>query len=891
MARRKRTVASSGGTAAETVTSIKYSATRKNIPLAGLESHGRVREAPPLQYQYNPHLPPVLRSASDAAATDQLVELLAEARRRALSEDEAKVLEEALKRHEPWLEWSGKRERPWFEVDPVALHMHERVSTQAILRTVAREDVQRDMFADPQQDYAKAVQFYRHDVDWANRMILGDSLHVMASLARREDLAGKVQMVYVDPPYGISFISNFQPEIGNTQPENKIQDLSREPETIKAYRDTWTLGVHSYLTYLRDRLAIVREMLTESGSVFVQISDENIHRVRCLMDEIFGHKNFITQLTFTKKGSQSGDFVPPINEYLLWYTRDRLKALKRFRPIYAERSEVSSSDFRYCELANGATVTISQLNGQNSADVRKFSSNALFSQKRGPNDAVDLRGESYPSGGNSWKVSPQRISIIDKAERILYSSNRVRYKRYADDFAATALSNVWTDLAGTPDKVYAVQTNPKIVERCMLMTTDPGDLVLDPTCGSGTTAYVAEQWGRRWIVIDTSRIAVSLAKHRLMTAKFDYYQLRELNAEDVTRNPGGTWIADVEAEGRPTGNLRTFQCKTVPHIKLQSIANNTSLDPIFSKHEPILGGKLGRLNQEVAEVDDEVKAALVEKLISKHREEGANAVTDADVRRWLLPGAHPGWIKPVSARKPLKAVTSRQVEGYREKIPQGEWKEWDVPFDTDPDWPPALQEALTAYRAAWRAKMDEGERLHRRQRAVRGVGGQAGDREGRGACRRPVHDGGRHRDGRRAGLSHRWCARGAGSLRLGRRGRAGRRERGGAPRQDHPPAQGFRGGLSREQEHEVQPARTGDRGGADPRGRRVAERGGGKSEGSRSASARRSATSPRCRWRTWSAARTGPATMTWPSPGSGSTRRLRRPSRAAAIRTCACTWR
>ena len=282
MARRRKTTATTVAPVGEAVTSIRYSATRKNIPPAGLESHGMVREEPPVQYHHNPHLPPVLRSSPDAAATDRLPELVAAARQRPLSEEEATLLEDALRRHEPWLEWSGKRERPWFEVDPVALHMHERVSTQAILRVLARQDVHRDLFADPQLDYAKAVQFYRHDVDWTNRMILGDSLQVMASLARREDLAGKVQMIYIDPPYGISFKSNFQPQLGQRDVKDRGQDLTREPEMVKAYRDTWTLGVHSYLAYLRDRLAMAGELLSDTGSIFVQISDENLHRVRCI---------------------------------------------------------------------------------------------------------------------------------------------------------------------------------------------------------------------------------------------------------------------------------------------------------------------------------------------------------------------------------------------------------------------------------------------------------------------------------------------------------------------------------------------------------------------------------------------------------------------------------
>ena len=314
MPRRRRTAAAAGETTGETVRSITYPATRKNIPPAGLEAQGVVREESPVRYEHNPHLPPVLRSSADPAVTDTLPELLATARRRALTEDEAATLAGALRRHEPWLEWSGKRERPWFEVDPVALHMHERVSTQAILRVLAREDVTRDLFADPEQGYAKAVQFYRHDVDWTNRMILGDSLQVMASLARREDLAGKVQMIYVDPPYGIKFASNFQPQLGQRDVKDREQDLTREPETVKAYRDTWTLGVHSYLAYLRDRLAMARGLLADTGSIFVQISDENLHRVRCVMDEVFGVNARVAQIAFVTTGGQTSGVLSPVTD-------------------------------------------------------------------------------------------------------------------------------------------------------------------------------------------------------------------------------------------------------------------------------------------------------------------------------------------------------------------------------------------------------------------------------------------------------------------------------------------------------------------------------------------------------------------------------------------------
>ena len=353
MARRRKTAATTAGPAGEAVTSIRYSATRKNIPPAGLESHGMVREEPPVQYHHNPHLPPVLRSSPDAAATDRLPELVAAARQRPLSDEEAALLEDALRRHEPWLEWSGKREQPWFEVDPVALHMHERVSTQAILRVLARQDVHRDLFADPQLDYVRAVQFYRHDVDWTNRMILGDSLQVMASLARREDLAGKVQMIYIDPPYGISFKSNFQAQLGQLGVKDREQDLTREPEMIRAYRDTWTLGIHSYLAYLRDRLAVARELLSGTGSIFVQISDENLHRVRCVLDEIFGARNFVSQITIKKTTGSTADFIPGSCDYLLWYGKD--KENTRFHGLYADKKpgEEGATGYSRVELPSG----------------------------------------------------------------------------------------------------------------------------------------------------------------------------------------------------------------------------------------------------------------------------------------------------------------------------------------------------------------------------------------------------------------------------------------------------------------------------------------------------------------------------------------------------------
>ena len=706
--------AATGG-AKGAVESLAYPATRKNIPPAGLEAHGVVREAATVQYAFNPHLPPVLRSASEPATADRLPELLATARQRALTADEADILADALRRHEPWLEWSGKHERPWFEVEPVALHMHERVSTRAILCVLARQDVQRNLFADPQHDYAKAVQFYRHDVDWANRMILGDSLQVMASLARREDLAGKVQMIYVDPPYGIKFASNFQPKLGQRDVKDRQQDLTREPEMVKAYRDTWTLGIHSYLAYLRDRLAMARELLADTGSIFVQISDENLHRVRCVMDEVFGSDNFKSAIVFVKTSGFSSDRLDNVADYLLWYARD--KQSMKYRQLFQDKEigESGTKGYDYVEFQDGfrRRLTASEFAKDNlPPETRLFKAGGMDSQGA-TSTSVDFTFEGHalsPGSSSHWKTSPDGLYRLARAEKLILVGSTLSFVRYADKFPVFPLNNVWTDtgIAGYGDpKIYIVQTNSKVVERCLLMTTDPGDLVLDPTCGSGTTAYVAEQWGRRWITIDTSRVAVALAKHRLLTSKFDYYRLRDLNAEDVARNPHGTWITDVDGDGRPTGKRLTFDCKTVPHVTLRSIARNTSLDPICVRHEPILDDALAALNRTAAELDANAKERLAHKLIEKHRESGANAVTNADVRRWLLPGADPAWIAPVPARKPLKALTPKQAAKYREQMPGGEWRHWQVPFDTDSDWPRPLQEALAAYRAAWRAKMDD----------------------------------------------------------------------------------------------------------------------------------------------------------------------------------------
>ena len=295
-------------------------ATRKNNPPAGIAAQGKIQETPKQKYTYNPHLPPNLRSDPNGAA-DELPELLQIAQQRKLTAEEAKTLADALQHHEPWLEWAGKQETKSFSVDPVALHIHERVSAKAILKVAKRQNVQRELFADPQQTYSEAVDFYQHDVDWANRLILGDSLTVMSSLAHREDLAGKVQTIYIDPPYGIKYASNFQPTVFQRDVKDREQDLTREQEQIRAYRDTWTLGIHSYLAYLRDRLIVARDLLHDSGSIFFQINDEHAHLARCIMDEVFDRENFVAMIYFQTAANQNTKRIQRLYDVILWYKK------------------------------------------------------------------------------------------------------------------------------------------------------------------------------------------------------------------------------------------------------------------------------------------------------------------------------------------------------------------------------------------------------------------------------------------------------------------------------------------------------------------------------------------------------------------------------------------
>jgi adenine-specific DNA-methyltransferase len=674
-------------------------ATRKNLPPAGLAVADKAIVGEKQSFAYDPHLTPVLRF-DESGATDELTAdaeaVLKKAQSEVLSADEIAVLTAALRARQPWLEWAGKQEQPTFEIDPVALHIHERVSAQAILAGARREHGQRDFFADPRLDAAQASQFYKYDVDWANRLILGDSLQVMSSLSRREGLAGKVQMIYFDPPYGIKFSSNWQNEVGNREVKEKDEDLSREPEMIRAYRDTWTLGVHSYLAYLKQRLILARDLLADTGSMFVQISDDHLHRVRAVMDEVFGSENCISIITIKKTAYQAADHLGNVTDYLVWFARDIKKC--RTWSVYVDKAEIQSSDlYKFTVLPNGERRLLKESDPQELHNGRYRLISAISQGAASAPQPFTFRGQVFEPPKNAhWKTNAEGMQRMAAADRLTVSGSAPAWFGYLSDFPVSPMNNIWTDtMTGsfTDDKLYTVQTNTKIIERCLLMTTAPGDLVLDPTCGSGTTAYVAEQWGRRWITIDSSRVAAAIARQRLLTACFNTYKTKDPNAG-----------VDPSA---PLNPRHGFTYRSVPHITLKSIAQNKGLDPIFGRHEPVLVEALKKVNAALKAVTPATREAMVTKLVQKHREEGTNAVTDADQRRWLLPDTKPELIQVMAAKKPFKAITAGQVKNYRDAIPEGEWKEWEVPFDTDADWPKPLAEALTGYRAAWRAKMDE----------------------------------------------------------------------------------------------------------------------------------------------------------------------------------------
>jgi adenine-specific DNA-methyltransferase len=418
------------------------------------------------------------------------------------------------------------------------------------------------------------IDFYHHEQNWANRFILGDSLLVMTSLAEKEGLKGKVQCLYFDPPYGINFGSNWQVSTRKRDvKDGKAEDATRQPEQIRAFCDTWQLGIHSYLAYLRDRLTVARELLTESGSVFVQIGDENVHLVRCVLDEVFGSENFVSHISFATSGGRASAQLPAIANYLLWYAKDKERVKFRRQFQTKERGGTGSGEFSWVDLLDGECRRMTREENDDPTLLPKGSRicipSDLTSSHEYIRDPIDFRGKSFTPGKRFWSTSVEGMNRLGWAERLLVQGETLRFKRLLEDFPFSEFDNSWVDTAARgffDSKIYVVQTGSRVIERCMLMTTDPGDLVLDPTCGSGTTAFVAEQWGRRWITIDTSRVAIALARTRLMAAKFPYYLLAD-SPEGVRK--------EAELTGKTPPGYKTendikkgFVSKRVPHVTL-----------------------------------------------------------------------------------------------------------------------------------------------------------------------------------------------------------------------------------------------------------------------------------------------------------------------------------
>jgi adenine-specific DNA-methyltransferase len=511
---------------------------------------------------------------------------------------------------DPQLIWRGKCVNSDFlSVLAPPLYIQEKVHPKHLIENIQRDfdegEEQIDLFSDfnglPDED-AK-TEFYKHDGHWSNRLILGDGLQVMNSLSEREGLRSMVQCIYIDPPYGIKFNSNFQwSTTSRDVKDGKIDHITREPEQVKAFRDTWKDGIHSYLTYLRERLIVARELLHDTGSVFVQIGDENVHRVRALMDEVFGEDNFVTQILFKKTGSMSGNYISGIADTVLWYGKDKSKT--KFRRLLIDRSRDSvDSGFPNIELENGECRRLSkkELSGEVPApNGRRFQTSPIMSagEAKTP-QPFEFQGNVYrPSKGNHWKVSLDKMPIVAKAGRLYLAGKTLTFKKYLDQSPYTPLTNMWTDTMESTyavERLYVVQTSTKVVERCLLMATDPGDLVLDPTCGSGTTAFVAEKWARRWITIDTSRVALALARARLMGARYDYYLLKD--------SPEGEKKAtelkmESYTERKFTFNVRYgFVYESVPRISTGVIANNGEIEIIYEKYSKKINELLEKINK------------------------------------------------------------------------------------------------------------------------------------------------------------------------------------------------------------------------------------------------------------------------------------------------------
>ncbi|WP_417251085.1 site-specific DNA-methyltransferase [Castellaniella sp.] len=658
------------------ILSYRHADKRVNNPEVGMVTPATDPEAGKTKWAYDPHLDPALGFDPQRSQIETLID---DALASGDSDQMRAALEELKRLQSPYLNWAGKAERTAFDIDIVSLHVHERIDPASILTAVRKamgaktknkdavKGLQPGLFDAPFESLPlrDAIDFYRHERGWANRLISGDSLLVMNSLLQKENMAGRVQMIYIDPPYGIKYGSNFQPFVGKRDvKDRKDEDLTQEPEMIKAFRDTWELGIHSYLTYLRDRLLLARELLNETGSVFVQISDENVHTVRCLLDEIFGVENFVSLIPFAKTTSSSTNSgLSTVCDYLVWYARDAHKL--KYYQLYFEKQLLGAGGGAYRK----ARDKIGRTRSLTIREIENFSAqhdewqifrldNLTSSRPAGDGDvsSIPFQGRACSPGKGTFKTDKAGLSRLIQAGRLGLAGNTLSYIRYLNDFLVFPISGLWEDttIAGfAADKQYVVETSAKVIERCLLMTTDPGDLVLDPTCGSGTTAFVAEKWGRRWITCDTSRVAVTLAKQRLMTASYDYYDLK------------------YPQEGLKGG----FIYKTVPHITLKSIANNPEIDTIYEQKHPAIEAALEKLNQAL-----------------QH------------------------------AKAPALTITEGGRKGQALDFSKGDTLlEWEVPFDYPKNWPATVQDALAAFhscRQAMQTQMDTSIAAHADQETL-----------------------------------------------------------------------------------------------------------------------------------------------------------------------------
>jgi adenine-specific DNA-methyltransferase len=590
---------------------------------------------------------------------------------------------------DPQLIWRGKDEQDWSDlvVQAPPLYIQEKVHPKVLIDDLLRRPApsgrgaggegalnQIDLFSDFNglPDDAARTEFYQHDAHWSNRMILGDSLQVMASLAEREGLRGKVQCIYLDPPYGIKFNSNFQwSTTSRDVKDGNAAHITREPEQVKAFRDTWRDGIHSYLTYLRDRLTVARDLLTDSGSIFVQIGDENVHRVRAVMDEVFGERNWAATINFQKTAHSSSTLLPAITDAIVWYAKSGERVKYRQLLKRKVRGDAGTVNFDWVESNVDFTVrklrvdeTVPEDDAQ--CHWRVFRLDNLMSVGSAGNTSVPyiFRGrEFFPGPNRHWKTSAAGLDRAARASRLAIFGNSLCQRRYLDDFGVAFYTNVWTDTVwpsfGEP-KNYVVQTLTTVVQRCILMATDPGDLVLDPTCGSGTTAYVAEQWGRRWITIDTSRVALALARARIMGARYPYYLLAD---SPEGRRKEAEITHTVPSSHATRGDIRQgFMYERVPHITLKSIANNAEIDVIWDKWQETLEPLREQLNRLFV-----------------------------------------GWAEQREAHRPdapaNDGLRSRSAHPTRPFTP---FEEWEIPREPEEDWPETAKELHAQW---WQARI------------------------------------------------------------------------------------------------------------------------------------------------------------------------------------------